>query len=63
MPVVLTQKYSHLRCPLGTLQGPKLAYFVQSGLGAEFSSDIYVDQRYEKKLFIAWQNVSISLCT
>ena len=60
---VITQKYSHLRCPLGTLQGPKLAYFVQSGLGAEFSSDIYVDQRYEKKLFIAWQNVSISLCT
>ena len=61
---VITQKYAHMGCPSGRLQEPKLAYIVfQSGLGAEFSSDIYVDQRYEKKLFMAWQNVSISLCT
>ena len=61
---VITQKYAHMGCPSGRLQEPKLAYIMfQSGLGAEFSSDIYVDQRYEKKLFMAWQNVSISLCT
>ena len=60
---MIAQKHAHLRCPSVYYKNPNLNILFQSGLGAEFSSDIYVDQRYEKKLFMAWQNVSISLCT
>ena len=62
---MITKKYAHLKFEMSFryITRTQTCIFCFSGLGAEFSSDIYVDQRYEKKLFIAWQNVSISLCT